>query len=1324
MNKLSVGIACLATSLCVLNPSARAQTTANWVGPATGGEWNTPANWDIGVPGIATNAIIATSANVGYNLPMSSPTIGGLQLSNASVLNINAAGFNVESGSAANTVIVGWAGSSGSLNINSGGAMTLTNSGPLYVTTNGLVVVNAGGSLLITNPLATDGMLLGDNKRFSSSSFRALLQVAGGTATIANRLTIAGSTSATSGGGSQVQVDSGTLNLQGGARINNTTDDGGCRVLINGGNVNLGGFSIYKSAPNPGAGLVISNGLVNATGIQIGVGNSRAYGAIYAGTLTNTGTFTVSDTTIAATSGDRKSHFVMLGGTVVSTTPEGIIVGNQANGSAASSSSIGGFLDLSGGTLTANGITLVKDNTIANAYGTLNLSGSAVVYLGPVGLVGNAGAGGSGYFVNFSGGTLAAMSHYTNTANVKLASGTTTIQCADASGNPFNVTASGVWSNVGGLAKTGGGTLLFQAANTYSGATLVNGGKLALDTGGLLASSSIIVGPGTTFDVSALGGSYTLNASQTLAGSGVVTGAVNVASTAIINPGSNALTGLLTFTNDLTETGGAVNHFDLPNAPTSLNNDSVVVGGTLAVSGANTIEINGATSSGAYKLFQYGTFSGDVSAFTLSGATGTISNSVVDKAIYLVVTASIRSPTNIVWVGNSISNNWDVETTTNWLNNGALDVFVPGDSARFDDAGAANPLVNIVGSVAPGSVIVDSTSDYTFTGAGLIGGLGGITKTNSGTLTILTTNSYTGVTTINGGVLEIAQLANGGFASGIGSAVSDAANLVISNGTFRYSGPTVGVDRGATLASAASAIDVSVNGDLTLSGTLTGGGGLTKSGNGTLIVSSANSYAGNTTLSNGTLQVNSTVAAIPNTVVFAGGTWSMNVSSQQRYSNPLNVLTTGTIISAGGNNNIIDGPWSGAGTLNLNIASGTFTIDGNMTTNFTGTVLVSDSSAGTFRLNAGGGSSGAQQATGSPTATFDLGNSTITLLNRNGGGTSFGTYYLGALAGGSGTILRGSANASSASTYQIGDKNLSTTFAGTIGNGTGGSGATVSILKVGTGTLSLSGQSVYTGTTTVSNGVLALIQGAGGDGSISGSAVINVTSNTFLDVSGRSDTTLPLAFNQQLRGRGTLLGKLDTTGGGIVAPGGGPGGNTGIFTATNSILLGGTAWMKLNRANSQNSDRLVSSLSTITYGGTLVVTNVGPPLQAGDTFTLFTGGSLGAGTFGSIVLPNYYTFDTSNLGVNGSIMVTAVLPPPNISSVDFSTLSSGFITLNATNGAPNGPVSVLTTTNLATPLANWTSALTTQFDGAGNLTGVTITADPAAPQQYYILQAE
>jgi hypothetical protein len=135
-----------------------------------------------------------------------------------------------------------------------------------------------------------------------------------------------------------------------------------------------------------------------------------------------------------------------------------------------------------------------------------------------------------------------------------------------------------------------------------------------------------------------------------------------------------------------------------------------------------------------------------------------------------------------------------------------------------------------------------------------------------------------------------------------------------------------------------------------------------------------------------------------------------------------------------------------------------------------------------------------------------------------------------------------------------------------------------------------------------------------------------------------------------------------------------------------------------------------------------VATNIGSQLQAGDTFTLFSGSGLNAASFGTVILPNYYIWNTSQLGINGSISVTA-FSPPAISTVDFSGLAGGSITMNATNGAANGIVIVLTSTNIALPLSSWTPVTTNSFDGSGNLTGLSVPANPAAPEQFYTLKA-
>ena len=86
-------------SLCgvmlAMHPTSLQAQYATWIGPATGGEWNTPADWDTGVPQTGTNATIGAGTNVNYNVPMAAASIGAL--TNNGVFNINANGFNASS---------------------------------------------------------------------------------------------------------------------------------------------------------------------------------------------------------------------------------------------------------------------------------------------------------------------------------------------------------------------------------------------------------------------------------------------------------------------------------------------------------------------------------------------------------------------------------------------------------------------------------------------------------------------------------------------------------------------------------------------------------------------------------------------------------------------------------------------------------------------------------------------------------------------------------------------------------------------------------------------------------------------------------------------------------------------------------------------------------------------------------------------------------------------------------------------------------------------------------------------------------------------------
>jgi autotransporter-associated beta strand protein len=109
-------------------------------------------------------------------------------------------------------------------------------------------------------------------------------------------------------------------------------------------------------------------------------------------------------------------------------------------------------------------------------------------------------------------------------------------------GNDQSATFNGVIKNTGAsatlaLTKTGAGTQTLSGVNSYTGATTISQGTLALGATGSITSSNIIVGASTTFDVSGVTGGYTLGAAQTLSGTGSVVGSTVVAGT--LSPGNS-----------------------------------------------------------------------------------------------------------------------------------------------------------------------------------------------------------------------------------------------------------------------------------------------------------------------------------------------------------------------------------------------------------------------------------------------------------------------------------------------------------------------------------------------------------------------------------------------------------------------------------------------------------------------------------------------------------------------------------------------------------------------------------------------------------------
>jgi autotransporter-associated beta strand protein len=271
---------------------------------------------------------------------------------------------------------------------------------------------------------------------------------------------------------------------------------------------------------------------------------------------------------------------------------------------------------------------------------------------------------------------------------------------------------------------------------------------------------------------------------------------------------------------------------------------------------------------------------------------------------------------------------------------------------------------------------------------------------------------------------------------------------------------------------------------------------------------------------------------------------------------------------------------------------------------------------------------------------------------------------------------------------------------------------TLSLAKEGAGMWTLSNANTYSGSTTISNGTLAL----GPSGSISGSTNISLQGGTLNVAAIAGSWTFAQA--QTLSGFGAVTGNV--TADGTVAPGG-PG-VIGTLTFANQLSLAGSSatFLALNRTNTpSNADRI--TVATLVRGGTLTVTNGGDPLQGGDSFTLFSAGSA-SGSFTATNLPALSStnlfWDTSVFGSQGIIKIGShMAAQPHITSI---VLAGTTLTISGTNGTGGNQFAVLTSTNAGTPLNQWKPLVTNTFT-SGNFS-VPITVNPAAPQNYYILR--
>ncbi len=562
-------------------------------------------------------------------------------------------------------------------------------------------------------------------------------------------------------------------------------------------------------------------------------------------------------------------------------------------------------------------------------------------------------------------------------------------------------------ATAGALVKFGGGTLVVSnGANNYTGGTTVTSGTLKLGVANAIPSSgSFTLGTGTTFD---------------LAGFGVTTGNVQGFGTITNSSASDVLFTIGNTTNNLT------------------------FGGVIQDGATNKVSV--ALNGQAQNLAGLNTYTG---ATTVNGGTLNVTN-LADGGQVSGIGRSSNAAANLVLNGGTFGYTGTVNATTD--RNLTLNTTGGGLSSNSATASVA---ATFNGNIAPTGVAASRTLTLTGSSIGVlngttadfgVGNVTALTKSAGGTWVLNGANGYTGMTTVNGGVLR----AN----DGVG--LPTASPMTISAGVFE-----TGADLTRTLGAATGNVRVS-------------GGTSGFSANGTAPVTVAIGGTGSpTALTWGTadfapttLVLNETTAnqnlTFANPVDLNAATRTVNVNATTGGVSMTGVLSnsSGTAgLTKGGagvlvltNNN---SSFNGKTTVNLGMLS--FTSIGNVAAGNSALGNPSDSTTGTIALGSGANTAALQYLgpTASTNRVIDLAGTTGgVMIESSGSGPLTFTNAFTATGNGAKTL------------YLAG--NTGGKIQGAIVNSTG----TTAVAKSGTGVWELSGANAFTGGLTVRSGVL------------------------------------------------------------------------------------------------------------------------------------------------------------------------------------------------------------------------------------------------------------
>lgn len=571
-----------------------------------------------------------------------------------------------------------------------------------------------------------------------------------------------------------------------------------------------------------------------------------------------------------------------------------------------------------------------------------------------------------------------------------------------------------------------------------------------------------------------------------------------------------------------------------------------------------------------------------------------------------------------------------------------------------------------------------------------------VSKRGDGKWILTGTNTYSGGTTIAGGILQIGA---GGYGGTLGT------GNVANNGRLVFNR----------------------DGTLVVPGTISGTGYLENDGPGVLVLAANNTYTGGTT-NNGTLQIG------------AGGPTGELNSTSPIENNGLLIYDSTHLWSLVGNGII-------TGTGNLIVRSGHLMAIG--ANSYTGWTLIESGATfqpcrgntgqllssvitnnGTLRLVRQDGIWPDVPVFGYSNNIVGTGRVVKDVNNFNDGSVMLlgtNTYTGGTFIAGGGIVLGDGSTPGAGSI--IGDVtfidseeyndtrrylvfnrpddvifsgNISSTVSGSIAVGNRGQ-----VIQAGVGVLTLTGNNTYPGGTTINAGSTLQVGNGGTTGSIGSGNVVNdgtlvfnradnitfggtITGSGSLVKEGAGVLTLTASnsyYGYTTVSNGTLLVNGDnwasytfvygtSTFGGTGPVNGGqvyldpgttlaPGptiGSVGTLTINNDLIFAGDIAIEIDKALSPSNDMIVVTGQVVNNGtGTVRVVNLGPTLAVGDKFTLFSQPVLNGD---KLTITGGNATWINNLAVDGSITVATVIGPPTTPTNISYSISAGKITLS------------------------------------------------------------